>query len=95
MYCSAETCNQSHEISSSANQLTPHSVDISKDLFLSVEGASTRYRTYLEEESKKKPDIETENQKVIIYNDMKKLKDHCDAIKGAITMMEQDVSIGG
>ena len=30
------------------NQLTPHSIIISKDLLLSVKGASTRYRVYLE-----------------------------------------------
>ena len=75
-----------------ANQLTPHSIDISKDPLLSVKDASTRYRIYLEEESEKKADIEAENQKVIISNDMAKLKDQCDAIKRAITMMEQDVS---
>ena len=56
------------------NQLTPHSIDISKDLFLSVKDASTRFRIYLEEESKK-ADIEAENQKAIISNDMAKLKD--------------------
>ena len=49
-----------------ANQLTPHSIDITKDLLLSVKGASTRYRIYLEEESEKKADIEAENQKAII-----------------------------
>ena len=37
-----------------ANQLTPHSIDISK-------GASARYKIYLEEESK--AEIEAENQK--------------------------------
>ena len=58
-----------------ANQLTPHSIDIiSKDLFLSVKDASTRFRIYLEEESKK-ADTEAENQKAIISNDMAKLKD--------------------
>ena len=49
--------NHSHKMS----QLTPHSIDISKDLLLSVKGTSTRYRIYLEEESKKKSDIEAEN----------------------------------
>ena len=48
------------------NQLTRHSVDISKDLLLSVKGASTRYRIYLEEETKKKDDIEAENHTAII-----------------------------
>ena len=74
-----------------ANQLTRHSIDISKDLLLSVKGSSTRYRMYLEEESKKKVDSEAGNQKAIISNDMAKLKDQCGAIKRAITMMEQDV----
>ena len=46
-----------------ANQLTPHSIDISKYLLLFVKRASTIYRIYLEEESKKKADIEVENQK--------------------------------
>ena len=46
-----------------ANQLTPHSIDISKYLLLFVKRASTIYRIYLEEESKKKTDIEVENQK--------------------------------
>ena len=41
-----------------ANQLTPHSIDISKYLLLFVKRASTIYRIYLEEESKKKADIE-------------------------------------
>ena len=36
--------------------------------------------------------METESQKVIISNDMAKLKDQNDAIKRAVTMMEQDVS---
>ena len=45
------------------NQLTPHSIDISKYLLLFVKRASTIYRIYLEEESKKKADIEVENQK--------------------------------
>ena len=75
-----------------AIQLTPHSIDISKDLLLSVNSASTRYGIYLEEESKKKADNEAENQKAIISNNMAKLKDQCDPIKRAITMMEQDVS---
>ena len=74
------------------NQLTPHPIDISKDPLLSVKGASTRYRLGLEEKSKKKADMETESQKVIISNDMAKLKDQNDAIKRAVTMMEQDVS---
>ena len=72
------------------NQLTPHSIDISKGLLLSVKGASTRYRAYLEEESKKKADIKAENQKAIISSDVAKLKDQCDAVKRPITMMEQD-----
>ena len=38
-----------------ANQLTPHSIDISKDLLLSVKGASTRYRIYLEEKVRRRP----------------------------------------
>ena len=75
-----------------ANQLAPHTIDINKDLLLSVKGASTRHRIYLEKENKKKADIEAENQKVLISNDMAKLKDQCDAIKRAITIMEQDVS---
>ena len=58
-----------------ANQLTPHSIDISKHLLLSVKGASTRYRIYLEGESKKKSGTEAESQKSIISNDMVKLKD--------------------
>ena len=74
------------------NQLTPHPIDISKDPLLSVKGASIRYRLCLEEKSKKKADMETESQKVIISNDMAKLKDQNDAIKRAVTMMEQDVS---
>ena len=45
------------------NQLTPHSIDISKYLLLFVKRASTIYRIYLEEESKNKADIEVENQK--------------------------------
>ena len=36
--------------------------------------------------------METESQKVIISNDMAKLKDQNDLIKRAVTMMEQDVS---
>ena len=48
------------------NQLTPHSIDISKDLLLSVKGPSTRYRIYLEEETKKKGDSEAENHTAII-----------------------------
>ena len=75
-----------------ANQLAPHTIDINKDLLLSVKGASTRHRIYLEKENKKKADTEAENQKVLISNDMAKLKDQCDAIKRAITIMEQDVS---
>ena len=63
-----------------------------QDLLLSAKGASTRYRIYLEEESKKKADSEAENQKAMTSNDMVKLKDQCDATKRAITMMEQDVS---
>ena len=63
-----------------ANQPTPHSIHISKGLLLTVKGASTRYRIYLGEESKEKADIETENQKAIICNDISYL------------MMEQDVS---
>ena len=43
-------------------------------------------------ENKKKTDIEAENQRAIISNYMAKLKDQCNAIKRAITMMEQDVS---
>ena len=74
-----------------ANQLTPDSIDISRDLLLFVKGSSTRYRIYLEEESEKKADIEVENQKAIISNDTAKLKDQCDAIKRAITMMDQDL----
>ena len=46
-----------------ANQLTPHSIDIRKYPLLFVKRASTIYRIYLEEESKKKADIEVENQK--------------------------------
>ena len=64
-----------------------------KNLLLSVKGAFTRYRIYLEEERKKKPDIEAENQKAIISNDMAKLDDQCDLIKRLITMMEQDVRV--
>ena len=41
---------------------------------------------------KKKDDTELENQKAIILNDMAKLKDQCDRIKRAITMMEQDIN---
>ena len=63
-----------------ANQLAPHTIDINKDLLLSVKGASTRHRIYLEKENKKKADIEAENQKAIICNDISYL------------MMEQDVS---
>ena len=40
---------------------------------------------------KKKDDTEPENQKATIFNDMAKLKDQCDRIKRAITMMEQDI----
>ena len=43
-------------------------------------------------ENKKKTDTEAENQRAIISNYMAKLKDQCNAIKRAITMMEQDVS---
>ena len=64
-----------------------------KNLLLSVKGAFTRYRIYLEEERKKKADIEAENQKAIISNDMAKLDDQCDLIKRLITMMEQDVRV--
>ena len=73
------------------NQLTPYSIDISKDLLLSVKVASTRYRIYLEKQSKKKTDIEAENHKAIISNVIVKLKDQCDVIKRAITMTEKDV----
>ena len=67
---------QKHTINhTKVNQLTPHSINISKDSLLSVKGASNRYRIYLEEESKEKADTEAENQKPIIYNDMAKLKD--------------------
>ena len=84
---------QKHKISHmKANQLTPHSIDISKYLLLSVKGAYARYRIYLEEESEKKTDTEAENQNAIISNDMAKLKDQCDTIKRVITMMEQDMS---
>ena len=54
------------------NQVTPHSIDTSKDLLLSARGASTTYRIYPEEESQKKVHIEAENQKAIISNDMNK-----------------------
>ena len=50
------------------------------------------WKIYLEEEIKKKAEIETEINNTIIPNDMEKLKDQCDAIKRTITMMEQDVS---
>ena len=50
------------------------------------------WKIYLEEESKKKAEIETEIKNTIIPNDMEKLKDQCDAITRTITMMEQDVS---
>ena len=73
------------------NHFTPHSIDISKDILLSAKSVSTRYRICLEEESQKKAEIEAENQKAIISNDMAKLKDQCDAIKRAITVMEHDV----
>ena len=52
-----------------AIRLTTHSIDISKDILMSVKGFSTRYRIYLEEEEEKKADIEAENQKTIISND--------------------------
>ena len=71
------------------NQLTPYSIDISKDLLLSVKGASTRYRIYLGKKSKKKADIDAENHKAIISNVIVKLKDQCDVIKRTITMMEK------
>ena len=54
------------------NQVTPHSIDTSKDLLLSARGASTTYRIYPEEESQKKVHTEAENQKAIISNDMNK-----------------------
>ena len=54
------------------NQVTPHSIDTSKDLLLSARGASTTYMIYPEEESQKKVHIEAENQKAIISNDMNK-----------------------
>ena len=74
------------------NQPTSHSINISKNILFSVKSVFSRYRIYLEEEKEKKANTEVENQKAIKSNDMTKLKDQCDAIKRAITMMEQDVN---
>ena len=76
------------------NQVTPHSIDTSKDLLLSARGASTTYRIYPEEESQKKVHIEAENQKAIISNDMNKFMLLAESKKGLAQVVKSNALKG-
>ena len=69
----------------------PHSIEINKDLYSSVKGASARYREHLEWK-KSETVISQKEKNEILSNDMLKLKNQCDAIKGIIDIMEKPLA---
>ena len=68
----------------------PHSIEINKDLYSSVKGASARYREHLKWK-KSETVISQKEKNEILSNDMLKLKKQCDAIKRVIDIMEKDI----
>ena len=74
-----------------SENLKPYTIDIDKTLLLAVKGASLKYKTHLEEKRNEIVKSDAENKKVVLANDMAKLKEQCDAIKKSIVIMEKDV----
>ena len=68
----------------------PHSIEITKDLYSSVKGASARYREHIEWK-KSKTVISQKEKNEILSNGMLKLKKQCDAIQPIIDIMEKDI----
>ena len=79
-----------HFGSKKLKKLMPYSIEINKDLYSSVKGASARYREHLEQKKSETVTSQKVKENENISNDMLKLKKQCDVIKQTKDIMEKD-----
>ena len=79
-----------HFGSKKLKKLMPYSIEINKDLYSSVKGASARYREHLEQKKSETVTSQKVKENENISNEMLKLKKQCDVIKQTKDIMEKD-----